>query len=100
MHPVNWLNTRLLTDSDGAVFGVRVRSGLAAQNAGAANLFGQSLWDTPVALTTTVGLGTAVVGGFANAAAIARRGGVTVEATNSHQDSFRQGPSFDQVGTA
>ena len=87
MHPVNFLNTRLLTDANGQFLGGGP-FGLAAQNAGAANLFGQSLWDVPVALTTTVGLGTAVVGGFANAAAIARRGGVTVEATNSHQDYF------------
>ena len=87
MHPVNWLNTRLLTDSTGQFLGAGP-FGLAAQNAGAANLFGQSLWDVPVALSTTVGQGTAVVGGFADATAIARRGGVTVEATNSHQDYF------------
>ena len=46
------------------------------------------LWDLPVALSTTVGLGTAIVGGFAKAAQIARRGGVVVEATNSHDDYF------------
>ena len=51
-------------------------------------MFGQSLWDLPVALSTTVGAGTAIVGGFATAAAIARRSGVTVEATNSHSDYF------------
>jgi HK97 family phage major capsid protein len=87
MHPVNWLNTRLLTDSAGQFFGGGP-FGVAAQNAGAAGLFGQSLWGMPVALSTTVGLGTAVVGGFSNAAAIARRSGTTVEATNSHSDYF------------
>jgi hypothetical protein len=46
------------------------------------------MWGVPVALSTTVGLGTAVVGGFSNAAAIARRSGTTVEATNSHSDYF------------
>jgi hypothetical protein len=85
--PWHWLNTRLLTDSTRQFLGAGP-FGAAAQNAGAANLFGQSLWDVPVALTTTVGLGTAIVGGFANAAAIARRGGPTVEASNSHQDYF------------
>jgi Phage capsid family len=87
MHPVNWMATRLLTDSTGQFLGSGP-FGTAAQNAGAAGLFGQSLWNVPVALTTTVGLGTAVVGGYATAAAIARRSGVTVEATNSHQDYF------------
>ncbi len=91
MHPTNWLSSRLLRDGSGGTTGAYFGAGpfgVAAQNAGAANLFGQTLWDTPVALSTTVGLGTAIVGGFATAAAIARRSGVTVEDTNSHQDYF------------
>jgi Phage capsid family len=91
MHPSNWLASRLLRDGAGGTVGAYFGAGpfgLSAQNAGAANLFGQSLWDTPVALSTTVGLGTAIVGGFATAAAIARRSGVVVEATNSHDDYF------------
>jgi HK97 family phage major capsid protein len=91
MHPTNWLASRLLRDGAGGTVGAYFGAGpfgVAAQNAGAANLFGQTLWDTPVALSTTVGLGTAIVGGFATAASIARRSGVTVEATNSHEDFF------------
>jgi HK97 family phage major capsid protein len=91
MNPVNWLSSRLLRDGAGGTTGAYFGAGpfgLAAQNAGAAGLFGQSLWDVPVALTTTLGAGTAIVGGFATAAAIARRSGVVVEATNSHQDYF------------
>jgi HK97 family phage major capsid protein len=93
MHPQNWLASRLLRDGQGGTIGAYFGAGpfgVAAQNAGPANLFGQTLWDVPVALSTTVGLGTAIVGGFANAAAIARRGGVTVEATNSHADYFER----------
>jgi HK97 family phage major capsid protein len=78
MHPVNWLASRLVRDGAGGTVGAYFGGGpfgVAAQNAGAAGLFGQTLWDLPVALSNTVGLGTAIVGGFANAAAIARRGG-------------------------
>jgi HK97 family phage major capsid protein len=39
-------------------------------------------------LSTVVGLGTALVGSFGQAAHIWRRGGVSVEATNSHSDLF------------
>jgi HK97 family phage major capsid protein len=39
-------------------------------------------------LSTVVGLGTALVGCFGQAAHIWRRGGVSVEATNSHSDLF------------
>jgi HK97 family phage major capsid protein len=91
MHPQNWLAARLLRDGTGGTTGAYFGAGpfgVAAQNAGAANLFGQVMWDTPVALSTTVGLGTAIVGGFSTAAAIARRGGPTVEASNSHDDYF------------
>jgi HK97 family phage major capsid protein len=91
MHPTNWLASRLLRDGSGGTVGAYFGAGPfgpAAQNAGAAGLFGQSLWDVPVALSTTVGPGTAIVGGFANCAAIARRSGVVVEATNSHSDYF------------
>jgi HK97 family phage major capsid protein len=91
MHPTNWFASRLLRDGSGGTVGAYFGAGPfgpAAQNGGAAGLFGQSLWDVPVALSTTVGAGTAIVGGFSTAAAIARRSGVTVEATNSHSDYF------------
>jgi HK97 family phage major capsid protein len=91
MHPSNWLASRLLRDGAGGTVGGYFGAGpfgVAAQNAGAAGLFGQTMWDLPVALSTTVGLGTAIVGGFSTAAQIARRGGPTVEASNSHDDYF------------
>jgi HK97 family phage major capsid protein len=61
---------------------------VSSNNAGGPALFGQTLWDTPVVLSTVVGLGTALVGNFGLAAHIWRRGGVSVEATNSHSDLF------------
>jgi hypothetical protein len=51
---------------------------------------GASLWGVPVRLSSTCGRGTALVGAFATAASVFRRGGVGVEATNSHSDYFQR----------
>jgi HK97 family phage major capsid protein len=91
MHPTNWLNTRLLRDGTGGTagqfFGGGPFSG-AYGNPGQTGMFGASLWNLPVVLSNTVGPGTALVGAFNTAAHIWRRGGVSVEATNSHSDLF------------
>jgi HK97 family phage major capsid protein len=93
MHPTNWLNSRLLRDGTGGTAGQYYGGGPfggAYGNGGAAGagLFGESLWNTRVVLSTVVGLGTALVGNFGQGAHIWRRGGVSVEATNSHSDLF------------
>ena len=74
-------------DGRSASFGGGPFSG-AYGNSGAPGMFGQQLWNTRVVLSTVVGPGTALVGNFALGAHIWRRGGVTVEATNSHPDYF------------
>jgi HK97 family phage major capsid protein len=63
-------------------------------NGGAAGIFGQQLWNVRVVLSTYVGAGTALVGNFGQAAHIWRRGGVSVEATNSHSDWFQKNLSM------
>jgi HK97 family phage major capsid protein len=91
MHPSNWLSTRLLRDGTGGTAGNFYGAGpfgASGNNAGAAGIFGQQLWNLPVVLSNTVGAGTALVGAFGQAAHIWRRGGVSVEATNSHSDLF------------
>jgi HK97 family phage major capsid protein len=91
MHPVNWLSTRLLKDGTGGTVGQFYGGGPftgAYGNAGAPCLFGEMLWGKRVALSTTIGADTALVGSFSAAAQIARRGGPTVEATNAHEDYF------------
>jgi HK97 family phage major capsid protein len=91
MHPTNWLTSRLLRDGTGGTVGQYYGGGPfsgAYGNGGAAGMFGQQLWNTRVVLSTYVGAGTALVGNFAQAAHIWRRGGVSVEATNSHSDLF------------
>jgi hypothetical protein len=93
MHPNNWLTTRLLRDGSGGTAGNFYGSGPfgpSGNNAGAAGLFGQNLWGLPVVLSTVVGNGTALVGNFGQGAHIWRRGGVSVEASNSHGNYFAQ----------
>jgi HK97 family phage major capsid protein len=94
MHPANWLSTRLPRDGTGGTAGQFLGGGPftgaygqgGAPNAG---LFGGYLWNVPVVLSNFVGAGTALVGNVREGAHIWRTGGVTVEATNSHESYFR-----------
>ena len=92
MHPTNFLTTRLLRDGTGGTAGQFYGGGPftgAYGNGGASGLFAQSLWGKPVILSSVVGAGTALVGSFGQAAKIYRRGGPTVEASNSHASYFQ-----------
>jgi HK97 family phage major capsid protein len=91
MNPADWLDLRLLRDGTGGTVGAFFGAGpfgSGSQNAGAPGLFEQSLWSKPVVLSDQIGAGTAIVGAYGAAAQIARRGGLTVEATNSHGTQF------------
>jgi hypothetical protein len=93
LHPVNWLNTRLLRDGTGGTVGNFYSGGPfgAAYGGGpgiSANLFGEAIWNTRVVLSSVVGLGTAIVGNFGQAAHVWRKGGVSIDATNSHSDFY------------
>jgi HK97 family phage major capsid protein len=46
------------------------------------------LWGLPVVLTPSIAAGTALVGAFRTAAQVFRKGGIRVEATNSHASYF------------
>jgi HK97 family phage major capsid protein len=93
MHPTNWLATRLLRDGTGGTVGQFYGGGpfSSAYGGGATNvgMFGQTLWNTRVVLSNYVGAGTALVGNFGQAAQIFRRGGRTVEVSNSHASYFQ-----------
>jgi HK97 family phage major capsid protein len=47
-----------------------------------------SVWGTPVAVTPSIAVNTALVGAFGTMSQVFRRGGIRVEASNSHQDFF------------
>jgi len=94
MHPANWLSTRLLRDGAGGTAGQFYGGGPFSAAYGGqspmAGAFVDTLWNKPVVLSTIVGPGTALVGSFRQAAQIYRRGGRTVEASNSHANYFQQ----------
>ncbi len=79
VHPDDWQDIQTLKDGFGRYLG----SGpfVAAQ--------GPTLWGKPVIVTTAIDAGTALVGAFASAAQVFRRGGLSLEASNSHADFFQ-----------
>ena len=92
IHPNNWLSTRLLRDGSGGTIGNYYGAGPFGAAYGGqvpTGLFGESIWNTRVVLSTVVGAGTALVGSFGQAAQIYRRGGPTIELTNSHASYFQ-----------
>lgn len=90
VHPTDWQNIRLLQDSNGQFYGGGPFSiGPYGGPQGPANPFGGDfLWGKRVVVTSAITVGTALLGAFGQAAALYRRSGVTVEATNSHSTWF------------
>lgn len=78
LHPTNWESLLLSKTTAGDY----LYSGPAALPSP------PRLWGLPVAVTTAITAGVAVVGAFATAATIFRRGGIQVDASNSHADFF------------
>jgi HK97 family phage major capsid protein len=82
IHPEDWADLRLMKDDNLNYIG-----GSPFSNTGSNP--GESLWGRRVVVTTAITPGTALVGAFGTAAQVFRRGGLTVEATNSHDDWFK-----------
>ena len=78
MNPANWLTIQLTKNAAGNYLG----SGPWAPAQPA------QLWGLPGAITPAIVANTSLVGAFRAAAQFFRKGGVTVEATNSHADFF------------
>jgi HK97 family phage major capsid protein len=94
MHPTDWQDIRLLTDTAGQFFGGGPFLGPYGGPQGPVGASGQAggpqdqLWNKAVYVTGAIGgAGTALVGTRANAQ-VWRRGGLSVEATNSNEDDF------------
>jgi HK97 family phage major capsid protein len=93
LNPSDYQDLRLLTDTAGQFFGGGpfqgqygnggLESVLSGQVSGATD----HIWGLPVVVTTATGAGTALIG-TRSAAQLFRRGGLTVEATNSHDTDF------------
>jgi HK97 family phage major capsid protein len=78
MNPANWQAIQLSKDGEGRYYGSGPFAGPQAP----------TLWGLPVAVTPSIVAGTALTGAFNSAAQFFRKGGVRVEASNSHQDFF------------
>lgn len=79
--PLGWQNILLSKNSQGAYYA----SGPFASAEQPA------LWGKKVAVTPSLSANSAVVGAFTQGGQIFRKGGITVEASNSHADYFQRG---------
>jgi HK97 family phage major capsid protein len=94
MHPTDYQSIRLLTDSTGqflgggpwlGAYGNTTSTGNGGQITGTYD----SLWGKPVVVSAAIGgAGTALIGTAANAQ-VWNRGGMRVEASNSHASFFQ-----------
>ena len=78
LNPLNWASTLMMKSSTGEYFAGGPFSPIQSPQ----------LWGLPVAVTPTIAAGIGLVGAFKSAAQIFRKGGVRVEASNSHSDFF------------
>lgn len=92
LNPTNWQAIRLGTDANGQYYGGGPFYGPygGPQGPAGANYFsvGEGLWGMNVLVTANMTVGSALLGAFADAAAVYRKSGINVEATNSHSTWF------------
>jgi len=92
INPSNWQAIRTAKDSQGQYYGGGPFYGPygGPQGPAGSNRFevNESLWGMKVIVTSSITVGTALVGAFSQGGAVWRKGGVTVEATNSHSTYF------------
>jgi HK97 family phage major capsid protein len=86
VNPTDWAGFRLTKDLNDQYYGGGPFTG-AYGNGG---LAGNILWQLPVVVTGAIASGTVLVGAFATEAQTFRKGGLTVEASNSHNDFFQR----------
>jgi HK97 family phage major capsid protein len=83
VNPADWADLRLLKDStENYVGGSPFGNGQPQP--------GETLWGKRVVVTQAIEVGLVLVGAFGTAAQLFRRGGLTVEASNSHEDFFQR----------
>ena len=86
VHPNDWQEFRLMKDANNQYYGGGPFTGAYGVNGVAQD----SLWGLRAVVTPVIAENTALVGAFAQAAQVFRRGGITVEASNSHSDFFQK----------
>lgn len=85
INPTDYQALRLSKDANGQYFG----GGFFAGQYGNGGIQEQPpLWGLRTVVTPAIAAGTALVGAFAQAGSVIRKGGVRVESTNSDEDDF------------
>lgn len=85
INPADYQKFRLSKDGNGQYFGGGFFSGQYGQGGVLEN---PPLWGLRTVVTPAIAAGTVAVGAFGSAATLYRKGGVSVEATNSNEDDF------------
>jgi HK97 family phage major capsid protein len=85
VHPNDWQDIRLLKDQQLQYYGGGPFTGAYGNNGIPTT---DSIWGLRAVITPAATEGTALVGAFGTAAQVFRRGGLTVEASNSHSTYF------------
>ena len=86
MHPTNWAAIRTQKDGGGQYYGGGPFTGAYGNSGGMA---ADNLWGLPVVVTSAIPVNECLVGAFRTQAQVFRRGGLTVEASNSHDNFFQ-----------
>ncbi len=94
LNPSDYLDLRLLKDANNQYFGGGPwmgQYGVGGQVAPNTQVMGgpESLWGKPLYVTANIGAGTALAGNSQDAI-VWRKGGIRVDASNSHQDYFQK----------
>lgn len=94
LSPSDWQDIRLLTDANnqfygGGPFTGQYGAGPNITASGQVTAATDNIWMKPVVVTSALGAGTALIG-TTSAAQVWRKGGLSVEASNSHADYFQR----------
>lgn len=87
INPSDWQKLRLSKDANGQYFAGGPFTGAYGVGGFTA---ADSLWGKRVVVTQAIAAGTALVGSFQQGGQVFRKGGITLEATNSNEDDFNK----------
>jgi HK97 family phage major capsid protein len=95
LNPTEWAKVRLSKDANNQYYGggpfFSAYGGPSGGPAGSSQFMTNDvIWGLRVIATSAIGAGTALIGAFRQGAQVFRRSGLTVEASNSHEDFFRR----------
>lgn len=88
INPNDWLKLRIAKDGNGQYYAGGFFTG-AYGNGAPSN--GDSFWGLRAVVTSAIPQGTMLVGAFAQGGAVVRKGGTTIEVSNSNEDDFIRG---------